>query len=141
MRVFLVIVACLALLFVLCGKAVAGDRDKDYVCKGKDKTATVKCLAKEKGLGVNVRKAVKVLHCESGSSPDVVSPVELGKTKYFGVYQLLKKEYKVFSHQGPKWLDREFRRNSRFSIKFAWSNIAATLAHSKRFGWDWSSCA
>lgn len=140
MRIFVVIVAILALLFVLAGKATAGD--KDYVCKGKDKTATVKCLAKEKGLGVNVKKAVSVLHCESGSSPDVVSPVELARGgKYFGVYQLLKKEYKVFSHQGPKWLDKEFRRNKRFSIKFAWSNIAATLAHSKRFGWDWSSCA
>jgi hypothetical protein len=94
----------------------------------------VRCLSKLPGLRVSTREALSVANCESG----FYAKADGGS--YHGIFQLGISEFRSFQHQGPRWVDAEFRKHS-YGILSARGNTLAALAHAHRYGWGAWSCA
>lgn len=88
-----------------------------------------KCLSRQPGIRVDRARAVRIGNCESGFNAAARSG------PYHGIYQLERPEFNTFQHQGPQWVDQEFRRHD-YGIHSARGNILATFAHVHGEGWD-----
>lgn len=134
-RVVLIGMLIAGTLPLLAANAVAGSRPCGLGGSRAQNERLAMCLAHEPGLQVSRREARKVGLCESGFYRRSHRP----GSPYYGIYQLMHIEFTHFAQQGPRWVDREFRR-WRYGIYSARGNILATLAHTHRYGWSYSSC-
>jgi len=100
----------------------------------KENKRMTRCLTKQFGLKVDTTKALRIANCESG----FYAKAGAGST-YQGIYQLGRLEFKAFKHQGPRWVDQEFRDHN-YRILSARGNVLAALAHAHRYGWGAWSC-
>lgn len=92
-----------------------------------------RCLSRQPGIQVNRVKAVRIGDCESGFYRKANSG------SYKGIYQLGSDEFDTFQHQGPKWVDKEFR-DYDYGIFNARGNILAAFAHAHDHGWSAWTC-
>jgi hypothetical protein len=95
----------------------------------------IRCLSHQPGIQVSTAVALKVADCESG----FYAKADGGS--YHGLFQLGVQEFRTFSHQGPRWVDQEFREHDAWGIYNPRANALAALAHAHDQGWGAWSCA
>ena len=98
-------------------------------CDSNNAVFMIKCFSHKPGIQVDTARALRIAKCESG-----VGRVSQTRSSYYGVFQLLPAEFTSFSHQGPSWVDAEFRQY-HYSIMNNRGNILATFSHVHRYGW------
>lgn len=92
--------------------------------------AMARCLSHQPGFHIPETRLIHVMSCEGANQYQRGAP-------YFGSFQLMKAEFRVFWHQGPEWVKREFRAH-RYGIYSARAQTLAVLSHGSL---SWSSCA
>jgi hypothetical protein len=135
--VFAVLFATMAVYFLLtlfAGVANAGERPCGTGGNNRENRQLARCLSHQPGINVNRATAISVGNCESGFNRHANSGT------YKGIYQLGTDEFNSFQHQGPRWVDREFRQHN-YGIFSARGNILAAFAHAHDHGWGAWSCA
>ena len=129
-----VVLVALAIMVLGAFSAQADTRPCGLGGNNRENRAMSKCLSKQPGIRVNRATAVSVGNCESGFNRMAHSH------PYHGIYQLLSSEFGTFQHQGPRWVDREFREYD-YGIHSARGNVLAAFAHAHDQGWGAWSCA
>jgi hypothetical protein len=132
---WLLIVACFILLIVIIAQRAGANENRPCGLGGNrhENKVMARCLSKQPGIQVRTVKALRIGNCESG----FYAKADGGP--YEGVYQLGHDEFNVFQHQGPIWVDQEFREYD-YKIHSARGNVLAAFAHAHDHGWGAWSC-